>query len=85
MVTREEVAVEDSSYEISLKKLIGKDIKDVRGMIVREYFSFMFELTRIEFEDGTFLDVEGEHDLPYLVEYDIQPNFDEETFEAIYQ
>jgi hypothetical protein len=60
--------------------LIGKPIKDIRGYISEELGGATWKLTKIEFEDGTFLGVEGEHDFPYLVEWIVnQPNFDEET------
>jgi hypothetical protein len=55
-----------SSYEISLSGLIDKKIKEVAGYLCEEYGEPMFQMTRIIFEDDTYLDCEGEHDCPYL-------------------
>ena len=75
-----------SDYEIGLTKLIGKPIKEVRGYLSMAFgYDAVFLMTKIEFTDGTFLDCEGEHDCPYLVEYDKQPNFDQETLNELYQ
>jgi len=73
-------------YEISLTKLIGKPIADVRGYLTAEFGEPIFKMTKVEFEDGTFLGCEGEHDLPYLVNWGRteQPNYDAETLERLY-
>lgn len=86
MLTQKDILIEGSTYESSLTRLIGKTIKDIRGYISDPYGGgASFKLTKIEFEDGTFLGVEGEHDYPYLVRYgDEQPNYDEETLERLY-
>ena len=56
-----------SDYEIGLTLLLNKKVKEVRGYLSWKYDEPTFELTKIEFEDGTMLGVEGEHDFPYLV------------------
>lgn len=74
----------DNNYELGLTKFIGKQVKEVRGYFTDIGGGATFLLTKIEFEDGTFLGVEGEHDAPYLVEWrKEQPNFDEETLERL--
>lgn len=79
-----DILVEGSDYEISLSKLIEKPIKDIRGYLSSEFGDAVFKLTEVEFEDGTFLGVEGEHDLPYLVQSrSDQPNYDDETLNAL--
>lgn len=77
----EDVRVSD--YEIGITKIIGKKIKEIRGYLTSEFDDLTFKMTKVEFEDGTFLGCEGEHDMPYLVDWDDQPNFDEETLEEI--
>ena len=73
-----------SDYEISLSKLTGKVIADIRGYISSELGDPVFKLTKVEFTDGTFVGIEGEHDFPYLVRWDEdQPNCDEETLERL--
>lgn len=72
-------------YEVSLSKLVGKQIKDVIG-----YFSSLdgplsFKVTHIVFEDDSEVGVEGEHDFPYIVTFAKwkQANLDEETMERL--
>lgn len=77
MSTFNDLKIEGSTFELSLSRLIGKPIKDVRGYFIMEYGDPVFEMTKIEFEDGSFLGCEGEHDTPYLVNYGTpQPNYD---------
>ena len=64
MVNYKDIQVENSIY-ISLSAWMGP-IKDVQGYISREFGDPVFKLIRIIFEDGTQIDVEGEHDCPYL-------------------
>ena len=70
-----------SSYEISLSKLVGKSIKDIRGFISDEDDPF-FQLTKIVFADGTTVHCEGEHDCPYIYGEE-QPNLDDKTLLAV--
>lgn len=83
MVKLENVKVGD--YQISVAKLVGKSVKDVYGYISMEFGQANFKMTRVVFEDDTVLYCEGEHDFPYLVDYDAQPNFDEETLYKLYK
>lgn len=78
-----DIRVEGSTYRCSLSKLIGKRIKDVHGYLANEFGDPAFKLSVIVFEDDTELDVEGEHDFPYVVGE--QPNYDEETLRALYE
>jgi hypothetical protein len=71
--------VKVSEYEISLAKMLGKKIKDVRGYISKEFGDLTFKLSNIELEDGTKLSCEGEHDFPYI------PDIDDELLENIYK
>lgn len=82
-----DVAYEQSDYEIDLSKLMDKRIKAVVGYISMEFGDPMFKLTRIIFVDGTFLGVEGEHDLPYLSWYRLDDigNLNDETLIALYK
>ena len=52
----------------SLSQLTGKKIKDIAGYFSAEWGvdSLVFQLTQVEFEDGTHLWIEGEHDMPYV-------------------
>lgn len=59
--------IEVSEYEVGLCKILGKEIKEVRGYISNEFDDPTFKMTKIEFTDGTLLGCEGEHDYPYLV------------------
>jgi hypothetical protein len=79
-----DINIEGSDYLISLHKLIGKPIKDIQGYLTSEFGDVTFKMSKVEFADGTFLGCEGEHDLPYLVGFDEQPNFDDETLQELY-
>lgn len=87
----EDALAECSDYEISLTKVLGKKVKDIRGYVTREFDSSVFCMTRVEFDDGTFLGCEGEHDLPYLVDWGRPDSpercneYSEETLDEIYE
>lgn len=66
----ENVLVSPDSHNISLNKLTGKTVLDVQGRLTRECGEITFKLSYITFTDGTKLWCEGEHDMPYVVDYD---------------
>lgn len=66
--------IETSDYEIGLSKVLGRKIKEIHGYTSSEFDEPTFKLTKVEFEDGTFLGCEGEHDFPYLVHWGIKGN-----------
>lgn len=80
--------IETSSYTIGLTKVIGKAIKEIHGYTSTEYDDPVFKLCKVEFEDGTFLGCEGEHDFPYLVKWGMEgvtenvANYDKKIEEA---
>lgn len=53
--------------EVSLTAMSGKVVADVVGYRCDMFGDPGFKLTRIIFTDGTAVDIEGEHDFPYLV------------------
>lgn len=55
-----------SDFEYGLAKIMGQSIKEVHGYISTEFDEPMFKMTSIELEDGTMIQCEGEHDMPYL-------------------
>lgn len=55
-------------YEISLNDVTGLKVTDVYGYVSEEFGDKIFKITRIQLGDGSTLDVEGEHDLPYIAE-----------------
>lgn len=75
-------------YLLSVKKLAGKEIKDIVGYLGYEFGAAAFKICQIVFEDGTELGVGGEHDFPYIESPypdSSPPNFDEETLERLYE
>jgi hypothetical protein len=66
---------EKRSHEISLNDCCGDVIVvDVYGYVSHEFGKHepVFKLTRILLSDGRTIDVEGEHDMPYLCdEYNV--------------
>lgn len=84
MITDNDIRAEGETYLRSLTKLVGKPIKDIHGYIADIGGGATFKLSKVILEDGTKLGIEGEHDFPYLVEWDSQPNFDEDTLQRLY-
>lgn len=87
MITLKDVLVEEHDWQLSLVKLVGLKVKDIRGYITTEFGDPVIKLTEIEFEDGTELCCEGEHDMPYVVTYatNAPANTDSETLERLYE
>ena len=52
-----------------LEELVGKKIKSIDGYISHEFDDPVFKLSKIIFEDDTFLWTEGEHDIAYVYNY----------------
>lgn len=61
-----EVLTGEDNYTISLVKLTGQAIADVEGYLSEGFGDTSFKLTHIVMANGSRIDVEGEHDLPYL-------------------
>ena len=55
-------------YTLSLVKLAGKKIVDIEGHIDTEGDP-VFGISKVVFDDGSYLWAEGEHDRPYLYDY----------------
>jgi len=83
MKNHNDVIVEGSSFELSLEKILGKKIKDIRGYISSEFgeHTLSFKMTEILFEDDTTQSCAGEHDIAYLYGED----FDDGVLENIYK
>jgi hypothetical protein len=64
-----DVMVEGSDFKLSLVKIAGKAIKDITGYVSTEFDTPTFKLCNVVFEDGSEMGCEGEHDMPYLVNY----------------
>lgn len=79
----------DKYGSLDLCKLVGKKILRIEGYPTSEYGkdSMVFFLRKIVFEDGTSVDVEGEHDLPYLASNwrNPLPGLDNEQLLALYE
>lgn len=74
-------------YTISLSKMLGLVIKDVTGFLTSEMGDVVFQVSKIKFEDGTILSVEGEHDCAYLVEIgkNTPKNYNDELLQRLYE
>jgi len=79
--TYEDVRVEGSIFELSLEKILGKKIKDIRGYLSREFDDISFKMTSVILEDDTELGCEGEHDYPYLIDFSEKTEKDFESIE----
>lgn len=74
----------ESTYLLSLSKLAEKKIIDVAGYPSDPFGGTpVFQVSVIIFEDGTTLDVEGEHDCPYLPPNDGVGHLNEKTLQSI--
>lgn len=84
-INHDNVKVSDEDSDISLSKLIGKQIKDVHGSLRTDFGQVTMKLTKLIFDDNSFMFFEGEHDFPYLTNGDIdQPNFNDENLDRLY-
>ena len=63
-------ADDGSEFHLSLNKISGKKIKDIYGYVSNEFGEPSFVISGIIFEDNSTIGVEGEHDYPYLADYD---------------
>lgn len=73
-----------SSYELSLSKLVGKKIVDIVGYATDPFGGTpLFKINKIVFDDGTYVRLEGEHDVPYIPANDKLNNMDEETLQSL--
>lgn len=85
MITLKDVRPDDENaadYDYSLNKLLGKKVKDIYwypGVLG----VWVCKLTKVIFEDDTYMWIEGEHDFPYLTGK--HPNLDEEVMLALYK
>lgn len=63
----DDVRISDEQYShISLAKLIGRPIADITVSVSREFADPVLEIHRVQFDDGTFLNLDGEHDIAYI-------------------
>ncbi len=85
MSKKEKYLAKGSDFELSLSKLMGKEVTDVLGYVDNEFGDdpedLVFNITNIQFKDGSTADVGGEHDLPYLESYD--KDFEQKMFEIL--
>lgn len=86
MIHLDDIKSDQYDWCISLKKLIGKDVSDIEGYICREFGDVSLKIIKVVLSDGTRMDVEGEHDFPYLCACNSssQPNFNDETLGRLY-
>lgn len=81
-----DVQSESDKNLISLSKLIGKKIKEVAGCISTEFGEPVFNMTKIVFEDGSYMWCEGEHDIAYLTNGAVdQENYTDEILTDLYK
>jgi len=86
MITKNEIKVTGSTYSLSLSKLVGKQIADVTFYVSHfDEDTPVIRLCQIVFDDGSEMDIEGEHDMPYATTYTKwpMPNTDDETLEEL--
>ena len=80
---KENVKSEKYDWCIALTKLTGRKIKEIHGYLSTEFNEPVFKMSFIEFDDGTEVNCEGEHDFPYLA--DGTYKFDEEVLQSLYE
>lgn len=85
MITLKDIQI--NNHQMSLSKLVESPIKDVVFSFSREWGMTSIILHSIEFEDGTHVLCEGEHDMPYVTSgYKKTPkNFVEDTLDRLYK
>lgn len=75
------------TYELSLAKLLGKQIKDITFYLSDEFGDVTLKICDIVLADGSRIGVDGEHDFPYLTYYAAYPqsNMDDETLASLFE
>ena len=88
MINKADVLVENSDYLISLSKLVGKRVVDLCVCVSNPFGKdeLLLLVYDVVLEDGSRIDVQGEHDAPYLEEYTSMPqeNMDKETLKHLW-
>lgn len=73
---------DDDGWLFSLSKFVGKKVTDVVGYPTDPFGETpLFRVYRIDFEDGSGVFVEGEHDVAYIPANDKLKNMDEDTLQ----
>lgn len=89
MITFQDIKTPEYHYEVALSKLTGLAIKEVKGYIGDPFGSGpLFEISSIVLEDGTELQIGGEHEVAFIYSPYREPerlNMDEETLERLYR
>ena len=67
---KKDYLVKGSNYRLSYMKMTGKKVVDIEGYVFTGFGDPTFKLSEIVFDDGSRQNVEGEHDFPYLIDYD---------------
>lgn len=80
----EDIKSDDGFNRLSIAKLTGLKIKDITGHISKEFGEPVFIISTVVLENDVELGVEGEHDMPYLYNYQA-PNMDINTLNDLYQ
>lgn len=68
MGDKQQYLAEGSDYHVSIEKWLGVGVKDILIYFSTELGEVTAKLSKIVFDDGTMLYVEGEHDFPYLAD-----------------
>ena len=85
-LTYKEITFWNFSKYVSLKALVGKEIRDIMGVLSLDNNGEpVFEMIKIIFQDDTVLSCEGEHDFVYLPPNEDQPNMGKETLLRLLQ
>lgn len=66
-----ELSAKVDDYYVSLSKLVGREIKDILGVVGHPFSNDFatFSTLKVVFADGTELRFEGEHDEAYVLDY----------------
>lgn len=79
----EDCRFEDSTHLLSLSKIYDKKIKDLVGFISQPFDegTFIFEISKVVFEDGSDEWLDGEHELAFIPMDDAN----EKTFKKLFK
>lgn len=57
---------------ISLNKLLNSKVVDIEGYVSTEFGDPTFKVCRLVLENGQVIFVEGEHDIAYIIDEDVE-------------
>lgn len=87
MLTLKDILIDSNKQEsypdISLAKMLNTAVVDISLGFTQEYGYTLLTVRNIILADGTYVGVNGEHDMVYIEDYKGRPEFEEENLDRL--